>query len=75
MPTTAKMDELKMRRLARGWTLDDLAAKADVSRSAIWKYEAGRASPSLRQLEKLAKALQTDVHHLLPSKHEQNGGV
>ncbi|HEY3267687.1 MAG TPA: XRE family transcriptional regulator [Armatimonadota bacterium] len=52
-------ERLKQLRLARGWSLEALAAEVGgvVSRQAIWKYEHGRANPSAYVLTRLASAL------------------
>lgn len=44
-------------RLARGYTLDILASRCQVSRSAISLIERGEASPTAVVLEKLANGL------------------
>ncbi|HBU88792.1 MAG TPA: transcriptional regulator, partial [Acinetobacter sp.] len=44
-------------RLARGYTLDILATRCQVSRSAISLIERGEASPTAVVLEKLANGL------------------
>lgn len=59
------MDDINIRiahrirelRLARGYTLDVLAARCQVSRSAISLIERGEASPTAVVLEKLANGL------------------
>jgi transcriptional regulator with XRE-family HTH domain len=47
-----------MARAALGWTLDDLAARAGVSRRAILRYEQGESTMRPRNLQTLRKALE-----------------
>jgi len=63
MPNGADADEMRIsskvrhaRRL-RGLTLKEVAEKADCSESLLSKIENGRASPSLKMLQRLAEAL------------------
>ncbi|WP_284083704.1 helix-turn-helix domain-containing protein [Acinetobacter nosocomialis] len=63
------MDDINIRiahrirelRLARGYTLDVLAARCQVSRSAISLIERGEASPTAVVLEKLANGLEVPL--------------
>lgn len=50
---------LKQLRLARGYSLEELAAELGglVTRQALWKYEQGKAHPSTSVITKLAQAL------------------
>jgi transcriptional regulator with XRE-family HTH domain len=52
-------------RLARGYTLDVLATRCQVSRSAISLIERGEASPTAVVLEKLANGLGVPLTQLL----------
>lgn len=54
-------ERLKQARLARGFSLEELAAELGgvVTRQALWKYEQGKAQPSAAVLAKLASALRT----------------
>jgi transcriptional regulator with XRE-family HTH domain len=47
-----------MARAALGWTLDDLAASAGLSRRAILRYEQGESIMRLRNLWALRHALE-----------------
>lgn len=47
-------------RRARDLTMDQLAAKAKVSQSAISRLELGKSYPATNTLEKLAIALEVD---------------
>ncbi|MDX8275444.1 XRE family transcriptional regulator [Acinetobacter pittii] len=54
-------------RLARGYTLDVLASRCQVSRSAISLIERGEASPTAVVLEKLANGLGVPLTQLFDS--------
>jgi transcriptional regulator with XRE-family HTH domain len=56
---------LKKLREDRGWTQEELAEKAGVSRAYLARLEIGRHDPPLSTLEKLAKALKVKVGKLL----------
>jgi transcriptional regulator with XRE-family HTH domain len=45
-----------------------LAEKAGVDFSTVHRIEHGRMSPTLDMLTKLAKALDVDIHDLLPPR-------
>jgi rhodanese-related sulfurtransferase/transcriptional regulator with XRE-family HTH domain len=50
-------DNLKSERALRGWSLDDLAREAGVSRTLLGQIEIGRATPSIGVVWKIAQAL------------------
>jgi transcriptional regulator with XRE-family HTH domain len=52
---------LKSARLARGWTIDELALMSGVSRAMISKIERGEASPTAATLALLAAGLSVTV--------------
>lgn len=45
----------------RGWSQSTLAAAADMTQSAVARFEAGGTVPSLPVLERLARALDADL--------------
>ena len=53
-------------RLAKGWSMRQLATEAEVSPSLISQIENGRTTPSVRTLYSLAEALSLPVTHLVP---------
>lgn len=59
-------ERLRLRRVARGWSLEALASEMGglVSRQALHKYEKGAAKPTPRVLVQLAKALGVPSAHL-----------
>jgi transcriptional regulator with XRE-family HTH domain len=67
---SAELEEVARQRLrtlrqARGWTLDDLAARAHVSASTISRIETGQRRLALDQLVTLSRALGITVDDLL----------
>ncbi|MCE9561786.1 MAG: helix-turn-helix domain-containing protein [Planctomycetes bacterium] len=57
---------LKEVRASRGMTQVELAKKAQVTASYIWRLESGGAAPGIDLVERLAVALGTTTHDLLP---------
>lgn len=53
-------------RQSRGMTQAELADKAQVTTSHIWKLESGGAAPGIDLVERFAKALGTTIADLLP---------
>jgi transcriptional regulator with XRE-family HTH domain len=56
---------LRLEREARGWTLEDLAARSSVSRAMISKIERCEASPTAASLVRLAGAFDLTLGGLL----------
>ena len=52
---------LKEARLGNEWSIETLAIRSGVSRSAIWDYEKGRRAPGLPIALDLARALKKPV--------------
>ena len=50
-------EELRRRRTALGWTLEQVAAQAQVSVSMLSLIETGKRRPSLRSWERIRRAL------------------
>jgi transcriptional regulator with XRE-family HTH domain len=59
-------ERLRKRRLAKGWSLDELAAEMGglVTKQSLHKYEKAHAHPSPRVLIKIAQALEVPVASL-----------
>ncbi|MCE9566993.1 MAG: helix-turn-helix domain-containing protein [Planctomycetes bacterium] len=57
---------LKDVRGSRGMTQAELAKKAQVTASYVWRLESGGAAPGIDLVERLATALGTTSHDLLP---------
>jgi transcriptional regulator with XRE-family HTH domain len=55
---------LRAARLARGWTQEQLAEKANVSLNFLNMIERGERAPSFDNLERMAKLLRVPVHEL-----------
>ena len=58
-------DAISNKRKKLGITQDELSIKAGLSRSYIADTEAGRYTPSLNSLYRIAKALKSDLNFLL----------
>jgi len=57
-------------RTEKGYTLVELAKKSGLTKSTINNIENQRVSPTLRQLEKLAIALDTRIMDLFDSEYK-----
>ncbi|GGO72935.1 helix-turn-helix domain-containing protein [Nonomuraea cavernae] len=57
-------------RMAQGWSLDDLAARARLSPSTLSRIENGRRRLALDQLVTLARALDTSLDRLVETAAE-----
>ncbi len=60
----ARLREL---RRSRGMTQAELARQAQVTASYVWRLESGGAAPGIDLVERLARALGTTTHDLLPT--------
>lgn len=57
-------------RKARGWSLSDLAERAGISRSYLFRIERGKSSPTYTKIQALAEALGVLPSELLGEKHQ-----
>ncbi len=64
---------LRQYRSAQGWSLDDLAREAGVSRTLLGQIELGRAAPSIGIVWKIAQTLGVPFSALLST--EPRGGI
>lgn len=71
MHTGEKITQL---RHHRGLSQAELATKSFLSQSTISDIETGKASPTLRQLESLAEALEIPIQQLLPDNQYHISG-
>ena len=62
---SAARHRLRSLRLARGWSLDELARRSFIGASTISRIETGHRRVALDQLVSLARALETSVDELL----------
>ncbi len=63
---------IRRERQKRGWTLDDLAERSGLSRTALSELETGKvARPRLSTLDKIGKALHMDPRVLETSAAEE----
>lgn len=63
-------DNLKLLRKKKGMTQEELAARMNVVRQTVSKWEKGRSVPDADLLIKLAEILEVPVSQLLDSKME-----
>jgi len=56
--------QIRILRIARGWSQESLADEARMHRTYIWGIERGTRNPSLRHLAKLAIALDVPLRTL-----------
>ena len=56
---------LKARRLEMKFTLQELAAKSELSAAFLSQAERGLATPSIVSLINIARALETDIHYFI----------
>ena len=53
----------------------DVAKRAGIALSTLYRIESGEASPTVAMLEKLAKALDVDVVDFFPPRHRARRGT
>ncbi|HWL08415.1 MAG TPA: helix-turn-helix transcriptional regulator [Planctomicrobium sp.] len=63
---------LRELRSSRGMTQAELAHSARVTASYVWRLEAGKVAPGIDLVQRLASALNTSVHELLPVVESPN---
>src|SRR3712207_2493376 len=59
-------------RLARGWSLDELAARSWLSPSTLSRIETGHRRIALDQLAPIARALGTTLDQLVESANDED---
>ena len=52
-------------RKQKGWSQEQLAAKLEVSRQAVYKWEAGISQPEIDKLKKIARLFDVSFDELL----------
>jgi transcriptional regulator with XRE-family HTH domain len=62
---------LRTLRLARGWTLDDLARRSDIGASTISRIETGHRRLAVDNLAALARALETTVDEIVADHSDE----
>ena len=65
-------NKLKELRIKKGLSQQRLAKLARVPQSTIWYIEQGQRSPTLKTLEKLAKALEVHIQELVSQNDSLN---
>jgi transcriptional regulator with XRE-family HTH domain len=74
-PTPQIAARLRGERAARRWTLDDVAARANVSKAMISKIERGEASPTAALLGRLSGAFGLTLSALLATTERRGRAV
>ena len=64
-------ERIRARRLGLGWSLNDLAARAGVSRAMLSKVERAESSPTITVLQKVAAALGVSAAALIGVEHDR----
>jgi transcriptional regulator with XRE-family HTH domain len=59
-------------RIARGWSLDDLAGRCYLSPSTLSRIETGHRRIGLDQLSAIARSLDTSIDHLVEAENDQD---
>ena len=59
---------LKNARLYRGWTVEELSNKVDISKQAVSLYENNKNSPSFEKIVALAKELKFPYEYFMQSE-------
>ena len=54
-------DALRLRRLAAGWRLQDLAQRIGVSKTTVIRWEMGENAPTSKHVRALAQALDVEI--------------
>ena len=67
-------ERLRAEREARGWSLEELAARSSVSRAMISKVERGESSPTAALLGRLSGAFGLSLSRLLARAEAVEGG-
>lgn len=69
---SATRERLRSLRIARGWSLDELARRSHIGASTISRIETGHRRMALDQLVGLAQALETTVDELLAEAEDDD---
>jgi transcriptional regulator with XRE-family HTH domain len=64
-PRSSANSELASRRLAAGWTQEELAEAAGISKPMLWRLEHGKPPKLIRQLANVAFLLECSIADLL----------
>lgn len=68
-------ENIKTTRRNRGFTQEEVAARLNVVRQTVSKWEKGYSVPDAEMLKKLAEVLDTDVGQLLGSSVTENSNT
>jgi transcriptional regulator with XRE-family HTH domain len=59
---------IKMLRMEKDWSQEQLAERASIQRSYLADLERGSRNPSVRTLIKISNALGVSIRHLFPAE-------
>ena len=65
MPMYRTKDILRLERIKRGWTQEDVAKMLNMARASYAQYETGACTPTTDNLIRLAKLYNLSVDYLL----------
>ena len=65
-------NNIRVFRKKKGFTQAELSKEAELSRNTIVNFETGRRDPRIKDLRKIAKALNVSVEELI-SENEMDG--
>ena len=71
--TSVVAEQLATLRRERGWSLDDLAARADLHRTSLGLIERGKRGMTLGTAYRLATALEVSLADVLRRAEEELG--
>lgn len=63
-------ENIRVLRLARGWTQEQLAEKLHMTRQAVGHYESGRTTPDVETCRRLAALFEVELEVLLEGEGE-----
>ena len=63
-------ENIKVLRLARGWTQEELAQRLHLTRQAVGHYESGRTAPDIDTCRRLAEVFGVELEVLLEGEGE-----
>ena len=66
------LENIRLIRVQKGLTIDDVAGKSEVSRSNLYYIESKQKNPTLYTLYRLAKALDVDIKDFFQEPTKRN---
>lgn len=59
-----KKNDIKMRRIRKGFTLEEACEKLEVKKSLFYKFESGHARPTVIMIAKMARVYECTVDEI-----------